>query len=93
MNDALKVVGNGVKGFKILPYNPKDKRDLRKHVNNIYVKNFPETWEAPELTNLFSKYGDIKSIFIDKKKIPNTEVLAPFAFICYEKAEDKEYGP
>jgi RNA recognition motif-containing protein len=27
--------------FEVLPYNPKDKKDLRKAFNNIYVKNFP----------------------------------------------------
>jgi len=28
-----------------------------------------------------------------KNKIPGTETEASFSFICYEKADDKEYGP
>lgn len=40
-------------------YCPKDKKDLRKTVNSIFVKNFPSTWNEEYLTKYFSKYGDI----------------------------------
>ena len=46
-------------------YNPKDRKDLlHKSVNNIYVKNYPQSWGEAELKELFGKYGHIKSMII-----------------------------
>lgn len=28
----------------VAPYNPKDRRDIRKVFNNVYVKNFPDSY-------------------------------------------------
>jgi RNA recognition motif-containing protein len=64
--DAIKALEKGVEGLDIHAFNPKDKRGLRKMFNNLYVKNFPLTWNIPELTELFKKYGNIKSIFVSK---------------------------
>jgi hypothetical protein len=44
-------------GFEVDPYNPRDRRDIRKGFNNIYVKNFPESWDEAKLRELFGKYG------------------------------------
>lgn len=35
--------------FIAAPYNPKDRREIRKAVNNIYVKNYPENWDEAKL--------------------------------------------
>jgi len=36
-------------GFEVLPYNPKDRREIRKSINNIYVKNYPESWDETQI--------------------------------------------
>lgn len=56
------------------------------------MKNFPPQWTEKELGEYFGKYGEIKSLVLMKKVIEEGKE-APFAFICYEKANDKEYGP
>lgn len=55
-------------GLDVVAYAPKDRRELRKLYNNIYVKNFPEHWGEKELRDVFSKYGNIISLAIMKKK-------------------------
>jgi RNA recognition motif-containing protein len=69
---------------------------MAKVTNNIYAKNFPASWGESEIRDIFEKHGNIKSLFIKKQKIPNTENEAQFAFICYEHEDgtqaDKEYG-
>ena len=73
-------------------YNPKDRREVRKLFNNIYVKNFPPEWDEAKLRELFSNYGEIKSLVImQQKKLDGS--TAPFAFVCYDKPGDREYGP
>jgi len=77
--------------YEVLRYAPKDKREIRKAFNNIYVKNFPVTWTEKEVKDLFSKHGHIKSLVMMK----NPENTASFAFVCFESPtdpSDKEYG-
>lgn len=80
-------------GLDIVPYQPKDRRDIRKGFNNIYVKNFPENWDEAKLKEIFGKYGTIKSLAVMSALIPGQDKKAPFAFICYEDPNNKEYGP
>jgi len=77
-----------VNGIEVLRYEPKDRREIRRAFNNIYAKNFPPTWDESKLRSLFSQYGDIKSLILMK-----TEAGQPFAFVCYEHADDRNYGP
>lgn len=79
--------------FEVHPYQPKDRRELRKTFNNIYIKNFPSNWDEKKLKEVFEKYGNIKSIALMKAKIPGKDEEAPFAFVCYEDPSNKEYGP
>jgi polyadenylate-binding protein len=79
--------------IEILPYNPRDRREVRKAFNNIYVKNFPETWDEAKLKQVFGNYGIIKSLVMMKKQREGQDHESTFAFICYEKEGDKEYGP
>ena len=74
------------------PYNVKDRRDARKTFNNIYVKNYPESWNEENIKEAFGKYGPIKSVAVKSFKLPNEEKEAPFAFICYEDPSNKEVG-
>lgn len=70
-------------------FEPKDKREIRRVVNNIYVKNFPDSWSEDDIKQKFSEHGHIKSIVIFKNE------KGRFGFICYEDptGKDKEYGP
>lgn len=78
--------------YEVIRYAPKDKREFRKVFNNIYVKNFPESWSDEELKAKFSKFGNITSL----KALPNpADPKTKFAFICYGSPtdpSDKEYG-
>lgn len=93
--DAIKAVGEKIHAdIEVLHYNPKDRRDMRKLFNNIYVKNFPTSWDEAKLKEVFGQHGEIKSLFRMEKEIPGTDgQKAPFAFICFDKEGDKEYGP
>jgi polyadenylate-binding protein len=75
--------------FDIARYQPKDRRDLRKAFNNIYVKNFPESYSDDQLKVLFGEYGNILSIHTIKND------KGAFAFVCYgdKDNQDREYGP
>ncbi len=83
---------------------PKDKKDFAKAINNVYIKNIPATWTEKELVGLFGKYGDISSAFIVRnqksdfvaKGLVNEEEKGEktaFGFVCYDKKDDKNYGP
>lgn len=73
-------------------YNPKDRREIRKAFNNIYVKNFPPDWTEEKLRELFGKYGVIKSLVtMQNERQPG--VISKFAFVCYENPNDREEGP
>ena len=63
----------------VITYAPRDKRELRRVFNNIYVKNFPASWSKEEVENYFKQYGHIKSLMLAKN-----ENGSPFAFVCYE---------
>lgn len=82
--------------FQVSKYQPKDRREIRKSFNNIYVKNFPENWGENELRAIFAKYGEIKSLAVLSAPKPGTDTQSKFAFVCYENPNnknDKEYGP
>lgn len=55
--------------------------------NNIYVKNFPKEWKEDKLREIFSRYGEILSLF----RVENDN--GAFAFICFGKnGAEKNYG-
>ena len=74
---------------QVIKYQPRDKRDFRKIYNNIYAKNFPESFTEEDVRSLFSEFGRIESM----KCMKNDKGL--FAFICFnaEDRNDREYGP
>ena len=77
----------------VIKYQPKDPREIRKIGNNIYVKNFPTTWTKEFLTEMFSKYGEISSLVAINKESKKDGSISPFAFVCYQKQGDINYGP
>lgn len=66
---------------------------MRKIFNNIYVKNFPSTWDEEKLKNIFGKYGTISSIKVMTAKKDEESPESKFAFICYLDPTDKLAGP
>jgi RNA recognition motif-containing protein len=83
-----KIAGVG----EAIAFNPKDPREIRNVINNIYVKNFNPSWGEKELFSVFSHYGDIKSAHV-QKRTGKDGIEKPFAFICYEREGDRSYGP
>jgi polyadenylate-binding protein len=70
----------------------KERNDFKKVFNNIYVKNFPDSWTQEDVRGLFTKYGNIKSLAMMTKK-DKEGLEKPFAFVCYDKEGDPSYGP
>jgi len=86
---ALNAINNHPDKFEILPYDPKDKEDMRKLFDSIYVKNFPSTWEEAMLKSIFGKYGNISSIKVMTAERDEYKV----AFICFLDPNDNLAGP
>lgn len=53
-----------------------------KKRQNLHIKNFPLTWGEDDITRLFSPYGEIDSIKLDKSQEGNH-----FAFVCFKLPE------
>ena len=78
-----------VDGLEVMKFEPKDRRSLRKLINNIYVKNIPKEMSEDEVKGMFSPFGNIKSLVLQQND------MGQFGFVCYDdpKAVNKEYGP
>jgi RNA recognition motif-containing protein len=70
-------------------FQPKDRRNMRRLINNIYVKNIPAAMTDADIKKLFSEYGHIKSLVLSKHEI------GQYGFVCYDDPEgtNVEYGP
>ena len=77
---------------EVIKYVIKERTELKKAFNNIYIKNFPLTWKEDDIRPLFAKYGNIKSLAMMTKE-DKEGLEKPFAFVCYEKEGDPNYGP
>jgi len=53
-------------GIQVMKFEPKDRRSLRKLINNIYVKNIPPTWTEADLRTYFAPFGSIKSLIVQQ---------------------------
>jgi len=91
--EAQYIQIEGKNPIELLIYNPRDRKDMKRIVNNIYVKNFPADWDEAKLREIFSKYGDINSMKMMSVLRSGQEQESKFALICYSKKEDLEYGP
>lgn len=72
-----------------IKWNPKDRNDVRRVYNNLYVKNYPDNFSEDDLSKLFSQYGRVSSL------CSFNHPHGKFAFVCYmsEDKNDHEYGP
>ena len=89
--EAQKALTSSIGDFKLEPFKQKERNDASKIFNNIYVKNYNPEWKEAELKDLFSKLGDIKSIAV-MEKIDKDGVPKPFAFVCFDRANEHTYG-
>jgi len=59
-------------------FEPKDRREIRKLINNIYVKNIPLDYSDSQVKELFAPFGEIKSLVLNKND------MGQFGFVCYD---------
>lgn len=85
---ALEASGNA-DSVQAVKFEPKDRREIRKLINNIYVKNIPLEWTDKQVKDMFAPFGEIKSLVLNKNN------MGQFGFVCYDdpKGASKEYGP
>jgi len=50
--------------FQVKPLLPKTTRQMRKLINNVYVKNIPKNWSVENVRDLFKPFGFIKSLVL-----------------------------
>ena len=89
--DAARALADASKRDEAIAvkFEPRSKADFRKVFNNIFVKNIPDSWSEDKVKEVFSAYGNISSLFLQKHSI------GKFAFVCYGSKDesDREYGP
>jgi polyadenylate-binding protein len=85
---ALEASSNA-DSVQAVKFEPKDRREIRKLINNIYVKNIPLEWTDKQVKDMFAPFGEIKSLVLNKND------MGQFGFVCYDdpKGVSKEYGP
>jgi RNA recognition motif-containing protein len=49
-------------GLEAQPYQVREKNDISKIYNNIYIKNFNPNWTENNIKETFSRYGNIISV-------------------------------
>ena len=50
--------------IQVKPLLPKTTRQMRKLINNVYVKNIPKEWTVEKVRDLFEPFGNIKSLVL-----------------------------
>ena len=62
-DDAKKVIGSTqFAPIEVLEFTPKDPEDRKFRC--VFIKNFDEKWDVNNLSEIFGKYGKIKTIYI-----------------------------
>lgn len=56
-------------------------KSSKKRVN-LYVKNFPSHWDDKELNGIFSKYGELENVRMEKGNTGNA-----YAFVCFKQPD------
>ena len=52
-----------------LKFEPRDRRQFRRLINNIYVKNIPLNFTNEQVREMFEAFGHIKSLVLMKNNI------------------------
>lgn len=56
-------------------------KSSKKRVN-LYVKNFPSHWTDKELNEIFSKFGELENVRMEKGNTGNA-----YAFVCFKQPD------
>lgn len=59
---AVKALNAHKDSVSVKPLLPKTTRQMRKLINNVYVKNIPKDWTVEMVRELFNPFGNIKSL-------------------------------
>ena len=65
-NSATKAVDKASMHSDSIPikFQPRERRHIRKLVNNVYVKNIPVKMTEEDIRKMFSEFGHIKSLVL-----------------------------
>jgi len=76
---ATKAISETEKGKECIAvkFQPKDRRNMRRLINNVYVKNIPLTMTDTEVRKLFAEHGHIQSLVLFKNE------YGQYGFVCY----------
>lgn len=74
---------------RFIPRKDREKElgEKAKRFTNVYVKNFPDTWNEEQLVELFNKYGSITSFRLMFDEMGKSR---GFGFVAFESAEIAE---
>ena len=83
--------GVEIKGKK-LEVNKHEKKDKREPIttakfNNLFVKNLASGTDDIKLRSMFSQYGEIESVLVQKDESGN---FKDYGYVCFKLPEDAE---
>jgi len=80
------VNGKKLDGYQVSvrKYVPRDQRQKTAEWNNVFVKDFPLTWDEAKLQEEFGVFGPISSMFMAKDAEGKTKGTA---FVCFDSHE------
>ena len=65
---ALSALNSSRAEIEVKPLLPKTTRQMRKLINNVYVKNIPKDWTVEKVRDLFKPFGNIKSLVLQENE-------------------------
>lgn len=83
--------GFDLKGKK-LELNKHEKKDKREaqtaaKFNNLFVKNLPKGTDDNALSTMFSQFGEIESVVVQKDEAGN---FKDYGYVCFKESEHAE---
>lgn len=77
------------KKLEINKHEKKDKREafIAAKFNNLFVKNLPKGTDDNALRTMFSKFGEIESVLVQKDETGNYK---DYGYVCFKEPEHAE---
>ena len=67
-DSAQQALNSSKAEIQVKPLLPKTTRQMRKLINNVYVKNIPKDWTVEMVRDLFKPFGNIKSLVLQENE-------------------------
>eukprot|EP00762_Andalucia_godoyi_P005793 ANDGO_06902.mRNA.1 Polyadenylate-binding protein len=83
--NKMMLAGTRVEVMRFVPRRERSGSDGEPKFNNVYVKNFPETWTEDDLAKIFEPHGDILSVFVRRDE--GTGSSKGFGFVTFGTPE------